>query len=252
MKDKYGREVPVIHRGQLASFDPSSIVETGGLLLVDKPLEWTSFDVVAKVRNTLRIKKVGHAGTLDPLATGLLILCLGKATKLAENVQAERKEYTGTIRLGATTETEDAEGEEQNICAVNHLSDQEIKEEAASFLGESLQIPPMFSARKVGGKRLYKLARKGIEVERPAKPIIIEQFDIEQIDLAGSPPQITFRVVCSKGTYIRSLARDLGRRLEVGGYLTSLRRTRSGSFHVEEGVGIDEIKSYVHPDATSD
>ena len=236
--------LPVIRKGELSSFDTSIAAETGALLLVDKPLDWTSFNVVAKVRNVLGIRKVGHAGTLDPLATGLLILCLGKGTKLADQVQAEEKEYTGTIRLGATTETEDAEGEEQHICPVDHLDPEEITRVATTFLGESLQIPPMFSARKVGGKRLYKLARKGIEVERPAKLITISQFEITRIALGENPPQVDFRVVCSKGTYVRSLARDLGEKLGVGGYLTRLRRTRSGQFRVEEGVGIDEIKEY--------
>ena len=236
--------VPVIRRGELASFDPAVADQTGALLIVDKPPDWTSFNVVAKVRNSLGIRKVGHAGTLDPLATGLLILCLGKGTKLADRVQAEEKEYTGTIRLGATTETEDAEGEERDIRPVDHLTPESIASAAASFLGESLQTPPMFSARKVQGKRLYKLARKGIEVERPAKPIIVREFEVTRVDLSADPPQADFRVVCSKGTYVRSLARDLGEQLDVGGYLIGLRRTRSGTFRVEEGVDIEEIKRY--------
>ena len=236
--------LPIICDGELASINLAAIEQTGALLLVDKPLEWTSFNVVAKVRNTLRIKKVGHAGTLDPLATGLLILCLGKATKLADTIQAGEKEYTGTIRLGAITETEDAEGEEKEVCSVEHLTQEEIEAAVATFLGESLQTPPMFSARKVKGKRLYKLARKGIEVERPAKPITMYAFEITRIDLSENPPQLDFRIRCSKGTYIRSIARDLGQKLGVGGYLLKLRRTRSGSFHVEDGVTIDEIKEY--------
>ncbi|MCB0714288.1 MAG: tRNA pseudouridine(55) synthase TruB [Ignavibacteriae bacterium] len=239
--------LPIVGRGELASLDPAAIQQTGALLLVDKPLEWTSFNVVAKVRNTLGIKKVGHAGTLDPLATGLLILCLGKATKLADQVQAEEKEYTGTMRLGATTETEDAEGEEREIHSVEHLTPENIVTAAQTFVGESLQTPPMFSARKVQGKRLYKLARKGIEVERPSKPITIYEFEISRIDLSTNPPQADFRVVCSKGTYIRSLARDLGEKLGVGGYLLGLRRTRSGEFRVEQGVKIGEIKEYSSP-----
>lgn len=234
------KPLPVIRRGEFLSFDPESIAETGAALLVDKPLTWTSFDVVAKVRGMTRIKKVGHAGTLDPLATGLLILCLGKGTKRAEEYQAEAKEYTGVIRLGATTRTEDSEGEEENVVDVDHLTQEEIEAAATSFLGESLQTPPMFSARKVKGKRLYKLARKGIEVERPAKPITITRFDVTEIAL----PNVSFRIGCSKGTYIRAIARDMGERLGVGGYLGGLRRTKSGSFSVEEGVPIEEILEF--------
>ena len=230
----------VIRRGEFLSFNPESIAETGAVMLVDKPREWTSFDVVAKVRGMTRIKKVGHAGTLDPLATGLLILCLGKGTKRAEEFQAEEKEYTGVIRLGATTRTEDSEGEEENVVEVNHLTPEEIEAAARSFLGESLQTPPMFSARKVKGKRLYKLARKGIEVERPAKPITITRFDLSEIAL----PNITFKIGCSKGTYIRAIARDMGERLGVGGYLGQLRRTMSGNFSVDEAVPIEEILEF--------
>ena len=236
---------PIIRRGELLDFDPGAIGPQGVVLLVDKPLEWTSFDVVAKVRGATRIRKVGHAGTLDPLATGLLILCLGKATRRADEYQAEQKEYTGRIRLGATTETEDREAEEQNVQSVDHLDPEEIRTAAAGFLGASLQTPPMFSARKVKGKRLYKLARKGIEVERPARPITIDEFDVTGIDL----PFVSFRITCSKGTYIRAIARDLGERLGVGGYLAELRRTRSGSFTVEEGVPIEEIKAFDPPES---
>ncbi len=237
-------EVPILGRGDLASFDADICRERGALLLIDKPLHWTSFDVVAKVRRTLGIKKVGHAGTLDPLATGLLILCLGKGTKLAEKVQATEKEYTGTIRFGATTPTEDAEGEEQNLQPYDHLTPDAIREAAESFLGESLQTPPMFSARKVGGKRLYKLARQGKEVERPAKPITIREIEIGKVEL----PYADFRVVCTKGTYIRSLARDIGERLGTGAYLAGLRRTRSGPFRVEDAAGMEEVASLQGPE----
>ncbi len=234
---------PILRRGELADFNPVEIGPNGVVLLVDKPMEWTSFDVVAKVRGATRIRKVGHAGTLDPLATGLLILCLGKATKRAEEFQAEEKEYTGRIRLGATTETEDSEGEERDLTSVDHLTFEAIREAADRFLGESLQTPPMFSARKVNGKRLYKLARKGIEIDRPSKPITITSFEITGIDL----PHVSFRITCSKGTYIRSIARDLGIELGVGGYLAELRRTRSGQFSVEEAISIEEIKAFNHP-----
>lgn len=231
-------EIPVLGRGDLARFRAEDIAERGALLLIDKPLNWTSFDVVAKTRRALGIKKVGHAGTLDPLATGLLILCLGKGTKLAEKVQATEKEYTGTMRLGATTRTEDAEGEEENLQPYDHLSPASIRAAAESLLGESLQLPPMFSARKVGGQRLYKLARQGKDVERPAKPITIHEIEISRIEL----PYADFRVVCSKGTYIRSLARDIGEHLGTGAYLSALRRTRSGPFLVEEAASIEEVE----------
>lgn len=233
-------DVPVLGRGDLSTLDTATIAERGALLLIDKPLNWTSFDVVAKTRNALGIKKVGHAGTLDPLATGLLILCLGKATKLAERVQATEKEYTGTIRFGATTPTEDAEGEEENLLPYSHLTAETIRAAAESFLGESLQLPPMFSARKVGGQRLYKLARQGKDVERPAKPMTIYDIEIGKIEL----PHTDFRVVCSKGTYIRSLARDIGAQLGTGAYLAGLRRTRSGSFSVEAAASIEEVQGY--------
>ena len=229
---------PIIRSGRFADFDPTAIGPEGAVLLVDKPLEWTSFDVVAKVRRATGIRKVGHAGTLDPLATGLLVVCIGRATKRADEFQAGEKEYTGCFRLGATTRTDDAEGEPEGVLPVDHLTREEILRTAESFLGESLQIPPMFSARKVDGKRLYKLARKGIEVERPARPITVRTFEITAIDL----PSISFRIVCSRGTYIRSIARDFGERLGVGAYLAELRRTRSGEFSVEEAISIDELR----------
>lgn len=233
-------DIPVVRKGELSHFNPVVAKEQGALLLVDKPQGWTSFDVVAKTRNTLGIKKVGHAGTLDPMATGLLILCLGKATKLADKIQATEKEYTGTIRFGATTATEDAEAEEENHRPFDHLNHERISEAAASFIGESEQIPPMFSARKVGGTRLYKLARQGKEIERPAKLISIYEIQITKIEL----PYVDFRVVCSKGTYIRSLARDLGKVLGTGAYLSALRRTRSGPFHINDGIEIEEVRGW--------
>lgn len=238
MSERETPNVPIIRRGGLADWDRENLPESGAILLVDKPLTWTSFDVVAVTRRALGVKKVGHAGTLDPLATGLLILCLGRATRLADHFQAERKEYTGTIRLGATTPTEDAEGEEENVVPVDHLTPAMIADAVASFLGTSLQTPPMFSARKVEGKRLYKLARKGIEVDRPARPITIDAFEITRLAL----PHLDFRLVCSKGTYVRAIARDLGLRLGVGGYLAGLRRTKSGEFRVEEAASIEEIR----------
>ncbi len=234
-------EPVMIDRDTLRQMQLPDIGESGGIVVIDKPKEWTSFDVVAKTRGMLRIKKVGHTGTLDPMATGLLILCLGKATKLVESIQAGEKEYTGTIRLGATTSTDDADSEENAQFPVEHITEMAIHEAAAGFLGESMQVAPMFSARKVAGERLYKLARRGETVDIPAKPIIVREFAITDVAI----PDVSFRIVCSKGTYIRSLARDLGVRLGSGGYLTALRRTRSGDFSVEQALTLDELQSMV-------
>ena len=232
-------DVPIFSRRNLDALSVDAT--TGALLLVDKPAGWTSFDVVAKTRNLLRIKKVGHTGTLDPMATGLLVICLGKATKLADRIQAEEKEYTGTIHFGATTPTDDAESGENEQFPTGHLTPEAIHAGAASFLGESMQIPPIFSARKVGGERLYRMARRGETgetVDIPAKQITVHTFDITGVDL----PDARFDIVCSKGTYIRSLARDLGRKLSTGAYLTELRRVRSGSFLVEDAVTIHDLQ----------
>lgn len=231
-------EVAIFTRANLQDISQEMIAERGALLLVDKPSGWTSFDVVAKSRGILRVKKIGHTGTLDPMATGLLVLCLGKATKLADMIQAGEKEYTGTIHFGATTPTDDAESEENEQFPTDHLTGDAIVKEAAGFLGESLQAPPMFSARKKDGERLYKIARRGETVEVPPRAITITRFDITAIDL----PDVRFKVVCSKGTYIRSLARDLGQGLGSGAYLTELRRTRSGAFDVNDAVTMEDLQ----------
>lgn len=228
------RELPVSAEGGM-----QDIAAKGALLLVDKPAGWTSFDVVAKTRGILKVKKIGHTGTLDPMATGLLVLCLGKATKLADQIQAGEKEYEGTIHFGATTPTDDAESEENEQFPTEHLTPEAIREAAKEFLGESLQTPPMFSARKKDGQRLYKMARRGETVEVEPRSIVISEFNITDIAL----PDVRFSVVCSKGTYIRSLARDLGRRLGSGAYLTELRRTRSGEFRVEDAVTIGDLQA---------
>lgn len=239
-----GTPVRIITRQSLSGTDLSQIPPEGMLLVIDKPTTWTSFDVVAKVRRMLNVKKVGHTGTLDPMATGLLVLCLGKATKLADRIQAGIKEYTGTIRLDATTTTDDAEGDVIQEFTTENLTRDLIEEAVGSFLGESLQHPPMFSARKVGGQRLYKLARRGEHVEVPAKPIMIYNFEITRIEL----PEIDMRIVCSKGTYIRSIARDLGSKLGSGGFLSALRRIRSGDFHVSDAVTIEMLREACSPD----
>ncbi len=210
------------------------------LWLIDKPLGWTSFDVVAKVRNAYSKQlgtkcKVGHAGTLDPRATGLLLIAVGKKTKEISALEVLDKEYTGEIKLGATTKSYDTETEEENSCDISHLNEEQLRETATSFLGKQMQSPPMFSATWHHGKRLYELARRDIEVERTPKPIEIFEFDLTEIRL----PIVAFRIVVSKGAYIRTIAHDFGARLGVGGYLRALRRTRVGSYKIEDALSID-------------
>ncbi|HWD87197.1 MAG TPA: tRNA pseudouridine(55) synthase TruB [Mucilaginibacter sp.] len=215
----------------------------GELLLVNKPYKWTSFDVVGKLRNALKpLKlKVGHAGTLDPLATGLLIICTGKMTKQIDTFQAEEKEYTGTFTLGATTPTYDLESEPEQKFPVEHISEQQLQEASRKFIGDIQQFPPAHSAVKVGGERLYEKARRGEEVELKARNITISEFEITRIVL----PEVDFRVVCSKGTYIRSLASDFGVALNNAAYLSRLRRTRSGHFKVEDAWEVMELVNII-------
>ncbi len=211
--------------------------EEGRVLLIDKPIDWTSFDVVRKIRNTIQIKKVGHAGTLDPLATGLLIVCTGKFTKKINEYMAQEKEYTGCITLGATTPTYDLESEPENFKSFEKISVEMIHKVAEKFTGEILQTPPIHSAIKQKGKPVYLMARKGIDVVLEPRKITIKEFKITDINL----PIISFKVVCTTGTYIRSLANDFGRELGCGGYLSQLRRTRIGNFLVDEGMSMDEF-----------
>lgn len=218
----------------------------GEVFLIDKPLEWTSFDVVKKIRNTLRIKKVGHAGTLDPLATGLLIVCAGKKTKSIETYMGQEKEYTGTFILGKTTESFDLEKEVVDVADPSHLTLEDVKYAAAQLTGDIMQVPPMHSAIKVDGKRVYESARKGLEVIMEARPVSVPVFEITNFQ----NPIVHFRIVCSKGTYIRSLARDLGNILGVGAYMASLNRTRIGDFKLEDAISVNDavelIKSRQH------
>lgn len=209
----------------------------GQVILIDKPLEWTSFDVVKKIRNLIRIKKVGHAGTLDPLATGLLILCTGKKTKSIESFMAEEKEYTGTFTIGQTTPTYDLESEPSEALDISGISNEHLEAARKNFIGQIEQLPPMHSAIKVDGKRLYEHARKGETIERKTRSVNISEFELTKVDL----PIISFRVVCSKGTYIRSLANDFGESLGVGAHLSSLRRTRIGDFSVEHAYNLEEL-----------
>ncbi|MHA7101283.1 tRNA pseudouridine(55) synthase TruB [Roseivirga pacifica] len=209
----------------------------GQVLLVDKPLEWTSFDIVKKIRNAVRIKKVGHAGTLDPLATGLLIVCTGKKTKSIEGFMADEKEYTGTFTIGKTTPTYDLESDVENEKDFSHITTEDLDKARAPFTGTFDQVPPIYSAIKVKGTRLYELARRGEDIKLKPRPVTISEFEITKVDL----PEVHFRVVCSKGTYIRSLAHDYGKALGVGAHLSALRRTRIGTFKVEDAYTIEKL-----------
>lgn len=215
--------------------------QDGQVLLIDKPLNWTSFQAVNKLKWALKSKlglkkiKIGHAGTLDPLASGLLLVCTGKFTKRITELQGQAKEYTGTITVGATTPSYDLETEINETFPIEHITDELIHETVKQFLGEIDQRPPIFSALKKDGIRLYEHARAGEEVEIPTRKTTIHEFEITRIAL----PEIDFRVICSKGTYIRSLAFDFGKALHSGGHLTVLRRTKIGDYDVENGYGLE-------------
>lgn len=216
---------------------------SGQVLLIDKPLNWTSFQVVNKLRWEIRqafnIKKikVGHAGTLDPLATGLLVICTGKKTKEINTYQGQIKEYTGTFVLGSTTPSFDLETEINETFPTEHITEAKIHQTTKQFIGDIQQYPPVFSAIKKDGKRLYEFARAGEEVDIKSRTVSISEFEITKIDSAN----IDFRVVCSKGTYIRSLAYDFGKALNSGAHLSALRRTKIGDFNVENGKSIEDF-----------
>jgi tRNA pseudouridine55 synthase len=219
-----------------------NIFEQGQMMLIDKPLHWTSFDVVRKLRGLVRTRKIGHAGTLDPLATGLLILCTGKYTKRINDYMAQEKEYTGTITLGASTPTYDLESERVALRDPSFVTQAMVEEVIAGrFTGEIMQIPPAHSAIKVGGKRVYELARKGVEVKLEARRVVIKEFAVTRFQ----SPDVEFRVVCTTGTYIRSLANDLGAALGCGGYLSALRRTRIGEYTVEQAMTMEAAQKYI-------
>lgn len=213
----------------------------GEILLFDKALNWTSFDVVNKVRYELCRKlgvkklKVGHAGTLDPLATGMIILCTGKSTKLIESIQTQEKEYLATLKIGATTPSFDLETKEDSQADFSHVTRQLLEDALKQFIGETEQVPPVFSAVKVKGKRAFDYARNGEEVELRAKKIVIHKIEIEEFDL----PTIKIRVTCGKGTYIRALARDIGESLKCGAYLTALERTRIGKYELKDAFTVE-------------
>jgi tRNA pseudouridine55 synthase len=215
--------------------------EEGKVLLIDKPLYWTSFDAVRKIRNMIGIKKVGHAGTLDPLATGLLIICTGKFTKRINEFMSQEKEYAGTIVLGAVTETYDLESEPTSFKPVEGITETMMLATAKLFTGDILQVPPAHSAIKQKGKRVYELARSGQEVVLEARKVHIEQFNILEI----KDNKLSFQVTCSTGTYIRSLAHDFGKALGCGGYLASLCRTRIGNFRLEDSLSIEAFEESI-------
>lgn len=216
--------------------------QKGEILLVDKPLNWTSFDVVNKLRwhikNKLGVKKikVGHAGTLDPLATGLLIICTGKFTKRIDELMADKKEYTGTILLGKSTPSFDLETEFDQTAPTDHITPELMEDARKTFIGEQLQTPPIFSAKKIDGKKAYDLARAGKDIEMKQNTVTIDEFDID----ATNFPNIHFRIVCSKGTYIRSIASDFGKAVNSLGTLIELRRTRSGENNVDAAKSVEE------------
>jgi tRNA pseudouridine55 synthase len=215
----------------------------GEMLLINKPYRWTSFDVVGKIRNSFKpLKlKVGHAGTLDPLATGLLIICTGKLTKKIDEFQAQEKEYTGTMTLGATTPSYDLETEVDETFNISELTEEIIRENCRHFIGDLEQYPPAHSAVKIDGERLYLKARRGETVELKTRKVSISEFEITRVEL----PEVDFRVVCSKGTYIRSLVYDFGKLLNNGAYLSKLRRTRSGDFHIDNAYEVMELVNHV-------
>lgn len=210
----------------------------GKVLLINKPLHWTSFDVVRKIRSAIRIKKVGHAGTLDPLATGLLIVCTGKFTKKINEYMAREKEYTGSFTLGATTSTYDLESEPENFKDYHYITEDKLHELTKQFTGQIQQVPPAHSAIKQAGKPVYKMARKGIAVKLEPRTLFIKAFTITGVEL----PKVYFKVVCSTGTYIRSLAHDYGNALGCGAYLSSLCRTRIGEFTLEDAMSMEAFQ----------
>lgn len=218
--------------------------DPAGVLLVDKPVDWTSHDVVNCVRRRFRLRKVGHCGTLDPQATGLLVLVLGRATKLSQNFIDTDKVYSGTMRLGQETTTQDSEGEVTAEKDYTGVTEEQVRAAMAAYVGEIWQTPPMVSALKKGGKRLYKLARQGKTVEREPRRLLIHKFELKSF----TPPDIEFILDCSKGTYVRTICADVGADLGCGAYLHDLRRTAAGEFSVEKAYTTDTIKTWERED----
>lgn len=228
-------------------------LKEGQILLFDKPYQWTSFDLVNKIRILIRnaydIKKikVGHAGTLDPLATGLMVVCIGKATKKIETLSGLDKDYIATIELGASTPTYDLESQVNERFSTNHINETALQEVLTQYKGEIDQTPPIFSAIKVKGKKAYELARKGQEVELKSRKVVISKMDL----LEYNAPELILNISCSKGTYIRSLAHDIGKSLNSGGHLTALKRTRIGEFYLAGAITLEEFEKKLLPNATN-
>jgi tRNA pseudouridine55 synthase len=234
-------ELPVVSKLNTEVPDPE-IYSSGAVILMDKPLDWSSFHVVKYVRHRIPPKKVGHAGTLDPLATGLLVLCSGKATKSISQIQGQKKKYTATIRFGASTPSYDSATEPDETAAWEHITEEMIRDVLIEqFSGEIDQVPPIYSAIKVKGERLYKLARRGEDVDLKPRPVVIHNTKIEKLQF----PEITISVECGKGTYIRSLAHDLGIALESRAHLTALRRTAIGNFDVSKAFLPEEFDTFM-------
>jgi tRNA pseudouridine55 synthase len=227
--------------------------EEGEVLLFDKPYDWTSFDLVQKIRSLLKYRlklrkiKVGHAGTLDPLATGLMIVCTGKATKKIEQLTGLGKEYVATLSLGTTTPTYDLESLPENPKPFAHITAEHIEQVLQQFRGETEQVPPVFSAIKIKGEKAYELARRGEDIEMKPRPITLYELELVEMDL----PKVVLRVNCSKGTYIRSLAHDIGQALGTGAHLTDLCRTRIGEFSLENALQIEKFEGNLRPNETN-
>jgi len=224
------------------SLQPPKEIE--GVLLVDKPKGLTSHDVVYHLRRKLQMKKIGHAGTLDPMATGVLVMLIGKATRISQYLMSVDKVYEGEATLGVVTDSQDAEGEVMETRPVPELTEAGVRALMKTFLGDQYQTPPMHSAIKIGGVPLYKMARKGEEVEREPRFIRIASFDL----LSFAPPKLTFRLACTKGTYVRTVANDLGQKLGCGAHLSELRRTGSGKFTIEQCLPLDQIEALSLPE----
>ena len=222
--------------------------EDGMILKVDKPIGWTSFDIVNKIRNTLKLKKIGHAGTLDPLASGLLIVCTGKYTKKIQEYQNFDKEYTGSFIIGKTTPSHDLETEFISDNSIKNISEDEIIKTTKTFIGNQNQIPPKYSAIKVNGERAYKKARNKENVILKSREVKINKFEITSINL----PKIDFLINCSKGTYIRAIARDYGKKLKVGAFLNELKRTKIGNISIKDSMSIDKLISKIKKDLNED
>jgi tRNA pseudouridine55 synthase len=237
----------------IPGFNKDTDFQEGAILLIDKPYGWTSFNVVSKIKYLIRKSKgykkikVGHAGTLDPLATGLLVICIGKATKLVESFLKDDKEYIAIFHLGQTTPSFDMETQMNQDFPIEHITSNLVKEVVSSFLGEQDQIPPLYSAKSVQGKRAYKFARKGVEMELESVKVTFHELEVLKFEL----PDLTIRIKCSKGTYIRSLARDLGKALNSGAYLADLKRIGSGNFKLVDALDLNEFEKNFKADVTN-